>query len=61
MAAARLRRWGRCCRRMKKRWRVSLGTVFVLNSVALLLFPIIGHLVHFSQTQFGLVGGAGDS
>jgi uncharacterized integral membrane protein (TIGR00698 family) len=33
---------------------VSLGTVFVLNSVALLLFPIIGHLVHFSQTQFGL-------
>ena len=33
---------------------VSLGTVFVLNSVALLLFPIIGHLVNFSQTQFGL-------
>jgi uncharacterized membrane protein YadS len=33
---------------------VSLGTVFVLNSVALLLFPLIGHLVNFSQTQFGL-------
>src|SRR5271155_874485 len=33
---------------------VSLGTVFVLNSVALLLFPLIGHLMHFSQTQFGL-------
>jgi uncharacterized integral membrane protein (TIGR00698 family) len=33
---------------------VSLGTVFVLNSVALLLFPFIGHLVHFTQTQFGL-------
>jgi uncharacterized integral membrane protein (TIGR00698 family) len=33
---------------------VSLGTVFVLNSVALLLFPLIGHLVHFTQTQFGL-------
>lgn len=33
---------------------VSLGTVFVLNSVALLLFPVIGHLIHFSQTQFGL-------
>jgi len=33
---------------------VSLGTVFVLNSVALMLFPLIGHLVHFSQTQFGL-------
>jgi uncharacterized integral membrane protein (TIGR00698 family) len=33
---------------------ISLGTVFVLNSVALLLFPVIGHLIHFSQTQFGL-------
>jgi uncharacterized integral membrane protein (TIGR00698 family) len=33
---------------------VSLGTVFVLNSVALLVFPLIGHLMHLSQTQFGL-------
>jgi uncharacterized integral membrane protein (TIGR00698 family) len=33
---------------------VSLGTVFVLNSVALLVFPVIGHLMHFTQTQFGL-------
>src|ERR1700679_2376561 len=33
---------------------VSLGTVFVLNSVALLLFPAIGHFMHFSETQFGL-------
>ena len=33
---------------------VSLGTVFVLNSVALLLFPFIGHVMHLSQTQFGL-------
>jgi uncharacterized integral membrane protein (TIGR00698 family) len=33
---------------------VSLGTVFVLNSVALLVFPVIGHLMNFSQTQFGL-------
>src|ERR1700679_2346080 len=33
---------------------VSLGTVFVLNSVALLLFPAIGHLMHFSESQFGL-------
>jgi uncharacterized integral membrane protein (TIGR00698 family) len=33
---------------------VSLGTVFVLNSVALLVFPFIGHLMHFTQTQFGL-------
>ncbi len=33
---------------------VSLGTVFVLNSVALLLFPAIGTALHMSQTQFGL-------
>lgn len=33
---------------------VSLGTVFVLNSVALLLFPLIGWDMHLSQTQFGL-------
>ena len=33
---------------------VSLGTVFVLNSVALLLFPFIGSVLHLTQTQFGL-------
>jgi len=33
---------------------VSLGTVFILNSVALLLFPSIGGALHLSQTQFGL-------
>ena len=33
---------------------VSLGTVFVLNSVALLLFPAIGWVLHLTQTQFGL-------
>ena len=33
---------------------VSLGTVFVLNSIALLIFPPLGHLAHLSQTQFGL-------
>jgi uncharacterized integral membrane protein (TIGR00698 family) len=33
---------------------VSLGTVFILNSVALLLFPSIGAALHLSQTQFGL-------
>jgi uncharacterized integral membrane protein (TIGR00698 family) len=33
---------------------VSLGTVFVLNSIALLLFPFIGWHLHLSQTQFGL-------
>jgi uncharacterized integral membrane protein (TIGR00698 family) len=33
---------------------VSLGTVFVLNSVALLTFPQIGHMLHLTQEQFGL-------
>ena len=33
---------------------VSLGTVFTLNAVALLLFPGIGAALHMSQTQFGL-------
>jgi uncharacterized integral membrane protein (TIGR00698 family) len=33
---------------------VSLGTIFVLNSVALLIFPPIGTALHLSQSQFGL-------
>jgi uncharacterized integral membrane protein (TIGR00698 family) len=33
---------------------VSLGTVFILNSVALLIFPPIGGTLHLSQSQFGL-------
>jgi uncharacterized integral membrane protein (TIGR00698 family) len=33
---------------------VSMGTVFLLNSVALLLFPLIGWWLHLSQNQFGL-------
>ena len=33
---------------------VSFGTVFVLNSVALLLFPPVGAALHLSQSQFGL-------
>lgn len=33
---------------------VSLGTVFLLNSIALLLFPPVGYLLHLTQPQFGL-------
>ena len=33
---------------------VSLATVFLLNSVALFLFPVLGHLLGMSQHQFGL-------
>ena len=33
---------------------VSLGAVFILNSVALFLFPLVGYALHMTQTQFGL-------
>jgi uncharacterized integral membrane protein (TIGR00698 family) len=33
---------------------VSLGTVFVLNSVALLIFPATGSALKLTQSQFGL-------
>jgi len=33
---------------------VSLGAVFILNSVALFLFPLIGYAFHMTQSQFGL-------
>jgi uncharacterized integral membrane protein (TIGR00698 family) len=33
---------------------VSLGTVFILNSVALFLFPPVGFALHLSEAQFGL-------
>jgi uncharacterized integral membrane protein (TIGR00698 family) len=33
---------------------VSLGTVFILNSIALFIFPSIGSALHLSQSQFGL-------
>jgi len=33
---------------------VSLGTVFVLNSVALFAFPMIGHSLGLTQNQFGI-------
>ena len=33
---------------------VSLGTVFILNSIALFIFPVIGHWLNLSQNQFGI-------
>lgn len=33
---------------------VSLGTIFVLNSIALFVFPVIGHLLGLTQHQFGV-------
>ena len=36
---------------------VSIGTIFLLNAVALYVFPVVGHLLHLSQAQFGLWAG----
>jgi uncharacterized integral membrane protein (TIGR00698 family) len=33
---------------------VSLGTVFILNAIALFIFPVIGSAFGLSQSQFGL-------
>ena len=33
---------------------VSLGTVFILNSIALFAFPLIGHRLGLTQPQFGV-------
>ncbi len=32
---------------------VSLGVIFILNSIALFVFPPLGHLLDMSQQQFG--------
>lgn len=36
---------------------VAMGTTFLLNAVALYVFPLIGHALHLSQTQFGTWAG----
>jgi uncharacterized integral membrane protein (TIGR00698 family) len=38
----------------EKQISVALGTIFILNSIALVLFPMIGHQLGLSQNQFGL-------
>ncbi len=38
----------------EKQISVALGTIFILNSVALFIFPFIGHALHLNETQFGL-------
>lgn len=32
---------------------VALGTIFILNAIALFIFPVIGHWLNMSQQQFG--------
>lgn len=38
----------------QKEISVALGAVFILNSIALIVFPFIGHKIQLSQSQFGL-------
>ena len=38
----------------EKQISVALGCVFILNSIALFVFPAVGHYLNMSQTQFGL-------
>ena len=33
---------------------VSLGTIFILNSIALFVFPVIGQRLNLTQNQFGV-------
>ncbi|RYJ52462.1 putative sulfate exporter family transporter [Flavobacterium petrolei] len=38
----------------EKQTSVALGVIFILNSVALFLFPAVGHWFDLSQKEFGL-------
>lgn len=38
----------------EKQTSVALGVIFILNSVALFLFPVVGHWLGLSQKEFGL-------
>lgn len=38
----------------EKQISVALGCVFILNAVALFIYPAIGHYLQLTQTQFGL-------
>ena len=45
---------GPICNASDEEMAVALGTVFILNSVALFIFPSIGSGLQLSQSQFGL-------
>lgn len=36
---------------------VAIGTVFLLNAAGLYLFPVLGHMLHLTQEQFGTWAG----
>lgn len=36
---------------------IAIGTVFILNAIALLIFPSLGHILNLDQSQFGIWSG----
>ena len=38
----------------EKQMSVSLGAIFILNSIALFIFPLIGNMLNMTQHQFGI-------
>ncbi|QKJ63885.1 YeiH family protein [Flavobacterium sp. M31R6] len=38
----------------EKQTSVALGVIFILNSIALFVFPLVGHWLNMSQNDFGL-------
>lgn len=36
---------------------IAMGTIFLLNAVALYVFPVFGHLLHLTSDQFGTWAG----
>lgn len=38
----------------EKQISMAIGTIFILNSLALIIFPFIGHQLNLSESQFGL-------
>lgn len=38
----------------EKQTSIALGVIFILNSIALFLFPAVGHWLDLSQKEFGL-------
>jgi uncharacterized integral membrane protein (TIGR00698 family) len=38
----------------EKQTSVALGVIFILNSIALFVFPMVGHWLNMSQNDFGL-------
>ncbi|WP_317192489.1 YeiH family protein [Flavobacterium erciyesense] len=41
-------------RSTEKQTGLALGVIFILNAIALFLFPVVGHLLRLSQSEFGI-------